>query len=265
MATRPILYVLVGRHGGPQFSPTVFKTMLCLYHKGVEFDVKELVWTELRAKREPWKTDRPTLPTIELPGGEIVMDSNKIADWLESQRPDAPSLYLPDKPTSQCDTGAVSAIKAYLNYVSTTFGSPAPAGVKFSPFFAGICNGILGLIEAEEDRAYFTSDTKLMVQDGWKQLQAVDRDASIRQSKGFVVSLEGFLKSTPFFHGAAPGIIDYTIWGRYAFSRVADPEATRTIWTSSDTPNVVAWIDKLESKFASQLKEQKDRWPEAGK
>jgi hypothetical protein len=60
MSSLPILYVLVGVHGGPQFSPTVFKSLLCLYHKRVQFEIRELVWTELRAKKEAWKTDRPT-------------------------------------------------------------------------------------------------------------------------------------------------------------------------------------------------------------
>jgi len=60
MAQLPILYVLVGQHGGPQYSPTVFKSLLSFYHKKADFEIKELVWTDLRAKKEAWKTERPT-------------------------------------------------------------------------------------------------------------------------------------------------------------------------------------------------------------
>jgi hypothetical protein len=65
MTQLPILYVLVGVHGGPQFSPTVFKSLLSLWHKQVKFETRELVWTELRAKQDAWKTDRPTRQSLD--------------------------------------------------------------------------------------------------------------------------------------------------------------------------------------------------------
>ncbi|GAA5946866.1 hypothetical protein JCM3765_002051 [Sporobolomyces pararoseus] len=261
MSSLPILYVLVGHHAGPQFSPTVFKSLLCLYHKQVKFEIRELVWTELRAKQQVWKTERPTLPTLELPSGEIIGDSDKIAEWLEQEYPDSPSLFVPDVETSKVSPASLKLAKNYFKYINSTFGSPALLGTPFSPFFSSIANGILSLIKEDKDRAYFTSDTKLGVKDGWTQLQKLDRDTSIRQAKSFVKPLESLLKSSPFLNGEKPGIVDYTLYGRYAFQRVADPSAAKQIWKSNDTPTVVKWIDSIEQQYAEQMKDQRSRWP----
>ncbi|GAA5905569.1 uncharacterized protein JCM6883_005371 [Sporobolomyces salmoneus] len=261
MTSLPTLYVLVGHHGGPQYSPTVFKAMLSLYHKQVQFEVKELVWTELRAKKEAWKTDRPTLPALELANGTVIGDSDKIAEWLDEQYPDKPSLFVPDVPSSEVSPGSLQLAKNYFKYINSTFGSPALLGTPFSPFFSSIANGILGLIKADKDRVYFTSDTKLGVQDGWSKLQKLDRDQSIRQAKTFVKPLESLLKSSKFLNGENPGIVDYTLWGRYAFQRVADPSGAKQIWRSEATPTVAKWIDSIEERYSEQLKDQKSRWP----
>ncbi|GAA6005768.1 hypothetical protein JCM11491_004001 [Sporobolomyces phaffii] len=261
MSQLPILYVLVGQHSGPQFSPTVFKSLLCLFHKDVKFEIRELVWTELRAKKEAWKTDRPTLPTLELPDGQIIGDSDKIAEWLDEEYPDAPSLFVPGVAASAVAPGSRQVAKNYLKYVSTAFGSPALLGTPFSPFFSAIAQGIHDLIKEEKDREYFRSDTKFGVKDGWSKLQKLDRSESIRQAKTFVTPLEGLLKSTKFLTGDLPGIVDYTLYGRYAFQRVADPSAAKQIWRSDDTPTVARWIDRLEEKYVDELREQKSRWP----
>ncbi|GAA5842815.1 hypothetical protein JCM3766R1_007171 [Sporobolomyces carnicolor] len=287
MPSLPILYVLVGHHGGPQFSPTVFKALLCLYHKQVKFEIKELVWTELRAKRDAWQTDRPTLPTLELENGELLRDSDKIAEWLDENHRETPSLFVPDVPASQVSPESLRLARNYYKYINSTFGSPALLDTPFSPFFSSIANGILGLIKEDkaslpstkrcnesasdsrlrsaQDREYFTSDTKLGVQDGWNKLQKLDREQSIRQAKTFVKPLESLLKSTKFLNGDKPGIVDYTLYGRYAFQRVADPSAAKQIWKADDTPTVVKWIESIEDLYEQEMKDQKSRWPEEAK
>ncbi|GAA5877762.1 hypothetical protein JCM16303_000228 [Sporobolomyces ruberrimus] len=262
MTQLPILYVLVGVHGGPQFSPTVFKSLLSLWHKQVKFETRELVWTELRAKQDAWKTDRPTLPTLELPDGQIIGDSDKIAEWLDEKYPERPSLFVPDLAASEVTPGARQVAKNYLTYINATFGSPALLDTPFSPFFSAIADGIAGLIKADKDREYFCSDTKLRVQDGWSKLQKLNKDDAIRQAKTFVLPLESLLKSTPFLNGQNPGIVDYTIFGRYAFQRVADPVAAKQIWRSKETPTVAKWIESIEERYSDEFKEQKSRWPE---
>ncbi|GAA5939739.1 glutathione S-transferase family protein [Sporobolomyces koalae] len=262
MPRLPILYVLVGQHGGPQFSPTVFKSLLCLWHKGVNFEIRELVWTELRAKQEAWKKDRPTLPTLELPDeGRIIGDSNEIAAWLEEAYPDSPSLFLPDSTPSNASPGNLQAAKNYHKYVESTFGSPALLGVPFSPFFSAIHQGILGLIKEDKDREYFTSDTKLGVPQGWQKLETLNQSEAIKQAKTFVKPLEALLKTSPFLNGKQPGMVDYTLFGRYAFQRVADPSTAKQIWKSPDTPRVAKWIERIEMRYAEQFAEQKSRWP----
>lgn len=70
--------------------------------------------------------------------------------WLEEAYPDFSSLYLPEVSSSQATSSGLQTAKGYLNYVTSTFGSPAVTGAQFPPFFAAIHEGICALSKDEK-------------------------------------------------------------------------------------------------------------------
>lgn len=83
------LYSLCGADRARPFSPHVWKTKMSLAHKGLDFDVVPIGFTEI-----PVVEDGATSLVPLLRDGErLVKDSFEIALYLEQNYPDRPSLF----------------------------------------------------------------------------------------------------------------------------------------------------------------------------
>ncbi|CEQ39786.1 SPOSA6832_01340, partial [Sporobolomyces salmonicolor] len=93
------LYDLVPRPGGPSFSPACLRARLALMHKRLPFGVTPVTYHDLRFH---WKdklgVEKATAPFIQKEDGSYLMDSVKIALWLDTTYPDRPSIFLPEAP-----------------------------------------------------------------------------------------------------------------------------------------------------------------------
>ncbi len=153
----PILYDLVPRKGEhlPFFSPHTVKARLALAHKRVDFITEEVTYNDLRhtlagklgvakatGKATHYSIEYDTqllivarlvvaAPILELPSGELVMDSYKIADYLEQAYPDQPSLFYPGT-TGPVDAESPQAkmAKAYLTLFAA--GTPLPLDLRLA-------------------------------------------------------------------------------------------------------------------------------------
>ncbi|BGP22734.1 thioredoxin fold domain containing protein [Rhodotorula toruloides] len=94
------LFDLVPQTGGVFFSPPCLRTRLALIHKQLPFEVEEITYHDLRFI---WKdrlgVQKATAPIIQREDGSYLMDSDKIAAYLDKAYPDRPNLYLPDSST----------------------------------------------------------------------------------------------------------------------------------------------------------------------
>lgn len=100
MTDRIILYDLVPDHQGPYFSPNTWKARLALLHYNLDFDVRDLTYSQLKqyanrqgrdraistlqsafpTSRELTWSPRFAVPFIELPDGQLITDSWHIAE-----------------------------------------------------------------------------------------------------------------------------------------------------------------------------------------
>jgi len=83
-----VFYDLAGQDGR-NFSPYCWRTRLALAHKGLDFEHRGTAFTAIPAVGG---ADYRTVPIIE-DGGQMIGDSARIADYLEAQYPDRPSLF----------------------------------------------------------------------------------------------------------------------------------------------------------------------------
>ena len=78
------LYELCAADRDVRFSPFVWRTIMCLHHKGLKFE--RFPMTFLEAK-EILKTEPQTVPMLE-DGDRQVVDSFEIARYLDEKYPD---------------------------------------------------------------------------------------------------------------------------------------------------------------------------------
>ena len=84
-----LLYALSGADRSRQFSPHVWKTVLSLAHKGLDYETVPVGFTEIPAI-EGGST--ATVPLLR-DGDRLVRDSFDIALYLDEAYPDRPSLF----------------------------------------------------------------------------------------------------------------------------------------------------------------------------
>ncbi|SCV71262.1 BQ2448_2850 [Microbotryum intermedium] len=247
---------------GPFWAPNPWKTRMSLLHKGVDFVTQPVTMADLKALAKKHGKERILSPTIELPSGELISDSWKIAEWLDITYPDAPSLFLPSSPTPvRQDSPEMDVAKSFAFIFANGFGS---SDAQWSTFFelsaealARLC--ILGtpktqtrfvIVDGVFERGWFQSDAKLGMQDGWKFLTSTPQETLVSRAKASLLPLEALLTDRGHSFLASkdqPGFVDYVAYGRYMMMRVAVPQLCEEIWDEKKA--IEEWRIKLEKKF----------------
>lgn len=230
------------------FSPNTWKTRLCLLHKGVKFETVPTTLLDFRGILSQ-RSNQPEIsaPAIELPDGTFIYDSFRIAEWLETAYPDAPSLFTGDgKVSRDARIEHVAMGKNYARLIDLGLGASKPEwAVWFELFFPHLdC-----LMQGDELRTYFTSDVRHGPQ-GYQKLLKLDRQELIRRAKANVQPLAQVLRerSGEYFQGKFPGQVDYVVFGRYAYCRMLNPELAQEIWQDQDE-DLRQWIEKLSNAY----------------
>ncbi|KAJ8295794.1 Beta-etherase [Rhodotorula toruloides] len=261
---RIIFYDLVAEHGGPFFSPNTLKTRFSLLHKGVDFEEREVTFMELREMGPKMGLERAIIPCIELPDGSFIYDSWNIAEWLEKEYPDKPSLFLPDSPTPlKAGAPELTVAKNFALVFSEGFGS---SDAQWSTFFEISAQGIYDLMPGTEEtnpnKAYFRSDYKLGMKGAWEWLQSLDRETLISHAQASLIPLDKILSKTPFLSGNNPGFADYVAFGRYYMMRCACPKECKTVWLRPETlPHVAEWVERLDKRWEKEMTDATKRLP----
>jgi glutathione S-transferase len=84
------LYELVSRDHKNGFSPFVWRIKMALAHKGLEYELVPLHFTEIEDALG--FASSKTVPVL-VDGDNVISDSFKIACYLEETYPDRPSLF----------------------------------------------------------------------------------------------------------------------------------------------------------------------------
>lgn len=197
------LYELAGADPACVFSPYVWRTRLCLRHKGLEFTSKPWRFTE---KDVLAPTGQGRVPAIidHAHGDKWVHDSWSIALYLDEAYPDRPALM---KTAAERASGRLAAV-----WAETVVG-PAAFPLIIGNLFAHL---------HPKDQPYFRESREQRFGKTLEQLTvapAVGVEAVART----LAPAEAALAIAPFLSGDKPGFADYALAGTLIWIWIVSP------------------------------------------
>ncbi len=194
------LYELVGKDRTQGFSPYVWRIRMAIAHKGLDVEMVPLIFTEIADFKE---TEAKTVPILEH-GGKFISDSWTIANYLEENFPDTPSLFG-DK------TGQVYA--NFFNYNS--FYN------VLIPMFQALVYDIFQVIDPK-DQAYFRSTREATLGKSLEEA-AEHQDEAIATLRRQFWPYNQILRNQPYFNGYEPAYVDYIMYGLFQWAKGVSP------------------------------------------
>jgi glutathione S-transferase len=215
------LYELVGTDAKRPFSPFCWRTRMALAHKGLSAESIPWCFTEKTAIA-PHNSEK--VPVL-IDGEKSVADSWTIANYLEDNYPDRPSLFGGE---------GGRALSRMMNW----WGDVTVVGGMF-PLIVADIPPHLKPVDAE----YFRRTREARF---GKPLEEVvtGRDKTV---EGFRKGLEPMrltLKTQPYLGGKAPNYADYIVFGAFQWARVVS-----TFKLLAEDDPVYAWRNRLLDAF----------------
>jgi glutathione S-transferase len=215
------LYELVGSDDRRPFSPYCWRTRMALAHKGLKADSIPWRFTEKSAIAPHGSEKVPVL----LDGNSAVVDSWVIANYLEDNYPDRPSLFGGD---------GGRAISRMLNW----WGDIAVVGGIF-PLVVADVPAHLGPVDAD----YFRKSREARLGKPLEQVRET-RDAAVAGLRKSLEPMRLTLKTQAYLGGEAPNYADYIVFGGFQWARVVSPFKL----LEAEDP-ICAWRERLLDAF----------------
>lgn len=196
-----ILYSLCGAEPRCHYSPHVWKIILALKHKGLDFELRPVSFKDIAHIEDGSFSSVPVLND----GGHLEGDSFQIACYLEATYADRPSLF-----------GGEAGVAA------ARFAESFCQSVVQPPISAIAILDMHGLM-SPDDQAYFRAAREKRF---GKPLEAIcpDRLAEIAAFPARLATLRNVLTRQPWLGGASPMFVDYILFGALQWARVCTPD-----------------------------------------
>jgi glutathione S-transferase len=192
-----ILYSLCGADAACRFSPHVWKTVMCLKHKSLDYEEQPTPFTEIPAIEDGFS---PTVPVLN-DHGRIVRDSFDIALYLEETYADRPSLFRGE---------GGKGLSRFVEGFSQTVIHPALMKIILLDIHDKL---------APADRAYFRESREKRFGKTLEEVVA-NRQQELAAFPAKLEPLRHMLKFQPFLGGKHPLFADYIIFGAFQWARV---------------------------------------------
>lgn len=205
---------------GRRFSPNCWRSTMALAHKGLEFESRATLFTEIGAIGEGLRT----VPVLD-DGGLRIGDSWAIAEHLESRYPERPALFGGESGRSfalfmQHWTAVQVQLPIFRMIVADVHRALAPA-----------------------DQAYFRASREKRLGRPLEAVQA-ERESELPAFRAGLAPLRALLQAQPFVAGAAPAYADYLPFGALQWARMTSP-----LRLLEDDDPVLAWFDRCLDLF----------------
>ena len=215
------LYELVGTDDERPFSPYCWRTRMALAHKGLEAGSIPWRFTEKDTIAPHGSEKVPVMLHAESP----VVDSWRIAKYLEDKFPDRPSLFGGDGGRN-------------MSRLINSWGDIAVVGGIF-PMIAADIPSHLGAVDADYFRKSREARLGRKLEDA-----AAERDKTVIGFRRSLEPLRQTLKTQPYLGGAAPNYADYIVFGGFQWARVVS--AFRLLEAGDP---IYAWRERLLDAF----------------
>ena len=191
-----LLYALAGTDKARQFSPHVWKTVMSLAHKGLDYETVPVGFTEIPAIENG---STATVPLLR-DGGRLVQDSFAIALYLDEAYPDRPSLFGGE--------GGRAMARFIENWSQSTLHMAVTRIAILD------IHNLLG----PADQAYFRRSREERLGGSLEEIAAAGK-AEIEGFAKKLQPLRNMLKVQPFIGGGSPLFPDYIVFGALQWLR----------------------------------------------
>lgn len=195
-----ILYGLCGAEPTRHFSPHVWKTIMSLKHKGLDYTFVPVPFTEIPALEDGFS---PTVPILK-DNGRLIRDSFDIALYLDDTYPDLPSLF-----GGEGGRGMARFIEGFSQLL-------------IHPVLTKIAVADIYNLLAPADRVYFRKSREARLGQTLEEI-AANRFAEIAEFPRKLEPVRHALKYNPWIGGDAPRFADYILFGALQWARVTTP------------------------------------------
>ncbi len=215
------LYDLAGAEDDRRFSPPCWQVKMALKHKELAFETIPWRFTEKAALSFSGQDRVPVL----VDGDQIVSDSWKIVQYLETTYPDRPSL-LAGK------TGESGAL--FIKFWCLQAINP--------PLFQIILLDLFQHLHPK-DKAYFRESREKMIGMTLEQA-AAPTDETIQALRTALTPLRLILERQPYLGGDQSSFADYVVFSQFQWARTVCP-----IQLLIKDDLVYQWRDRLLNRF----------------
>jgi glutathione S-transferase len=215
------LFELVGTDATRPFSPFCWRTRMALAHKGLSAQTIPWCFTDKDAIAPHQSEKVPVL----IDGEGSVADSWAIANYLEDNYPDRPSLF---------GGAGGRAMGRMMNW----WGDIAVVGGVFPLIVADIPGHL-----KPEDAQYFRRTREARFGKPLEEV-AAGRDKSVEGFRRALEPMRLTLKTQACLGGDAPNYADYIVFGAFQWARVVSPFKLLV-----ENDPIYAWREKLLDAF----------------
>jgi glutathione S-transferase len=215
------LYDLAGADPELRFSPYCWRVKLALAHKGLAFETIPWRFTE----KEAIAFSGQKLVPVLVDGEKTIADSYAIAEYLEAEYPDAPSLFG--------DAQAKALMQFIRRWSDGTLGA-ALAMVLLPDIFRLI---------HPKDQAYFRQTREARLGVTFEAL-AEQRSQHLAVLQTVLAPLRSTLKAQNFLAGDAPLYADHIVFGALQWGC----KTSSSPLLEADDP-ITQWMDRLRKTY----------------
>jgi len=227
--TQITLYELGGLRG-QRYSQFSWRTRMALAHKGLEF---QTVPVRVSDKAAIAFSAQDKVPILKV-GDQVICDSWKIAEYLESAYPDRPSLFGGD-----------------IGHGLTRFINMQADRQWIGKFVPAMMLDVLDLVDAE-DAAHLRKLERFFKKS--MEEMASQRDASVAEFRRALDPFRVTLRSQPFLCGGAPAYADYIVFSIFQWARIV----SKTQLLESDDA-LAAWRERMLDLFGGLARKEQAR------
>lgn len=195
-----ILYSLSGADQSRHYSPHVWKIIMSLKHKGLDFEIRSVFFNEIPTIEDGSFKSVPVFND----NGRLFGDSFDIAVHLEEAYPQTPSLF---------EGEGGKALSRFFESFSLAVLHPPISKVAVMDMHA---------MMSPDDQAYFRAARERRFN---KPLEEVGANgvAEVATFAEKLAPMRSVLATRPFFGGESPLFADYVLFGALQWARICTP------------------------------------------
>lgn len=209
-------YDLCGKDGA-RFSPFGWRTRMALAHKGLDYELELVKFTD---KAKIAFSGQKLVPVIRY-GETVVADSFAIACFLEDAFPDKPSLF-----GGEAGRGMAKAFNGFVDRM-------------VQPLIAPLIVADVFVCVDESCREYFRTSREQRFGTTLEGFQS-KRDEKVAAFRTALEPIRLVVKDQPFIGGSAPTYADYILFGSMQWARL-----TSTFQLVEADDPIHAWFERV--------------------